>query len=598
MSNRSNHIPASLRFAKRCKVIGTVLLAVVALCVGQLASIQLLNGRATANAATASRTLPVTISAKRGKILDANGSVLAQSVERYTVIGNPEASQSFKPTTCTTNTQGNCHEIDGKPVGATGAAAVAMLLAPVLDMDPMDLGAKLSGTGQYAVLKKDVTPQIKRSIEKLNLGGYISFELSSERLYSNGTMIGALLGGVDSEGKGVAGIEQLENSTLTGTNGYKVYQQGNGGEEIPGTVTESKDAVDGSDVSLTIDADVDWYVKKVLIEAKETYQAGWALAVVQDTQTGQIIALDDSDQIDAGSSDAKLNVARSVSTTFEPGSIGKVISLSGMLQTGSNTITDQYTVPDQYTKNGQTFKDATTHGAEHWTLAGILEQSSNVGMVLASGKYTNAQRYEFMTKFGVGQDSGLNLPGESSGVLAKPEVWDGRTQDTVLFGQGYTMNALQITNAIATIANKGVRQQQTIVKSITDADGHSAAPKTSEPTRVVDEQVAAQVLDAMESAADHYSDFAGVSGYRVAAKSGTAEVLGADGSLSSRISDWSGIIPADNPRFVITVVMKDPQGSFGGLTSGPVFKQIGEFLMQKYEVPVSTERKNAIALTW
>jgi cell division protein FtsI (penicillin-binding protein 3) len=102
----------------------------------------------------------------------------------------------------------------------------------------------------------------------------------------------------------------------------------------------------------------------------------------------------------------------------------------------------------------------------------------------------------------------------------------------------------------------------------------------------------------MESAADHYQAFAGVDGYRVAAKSGTAEVPGADGKLSSIISDWSGIIPADDPRFVVTVVMKNPHGSFGGLTSGPVFKQIGEFLMQKYEVPTSAPRKNAIAVDW
>lgn len=585
------------RFMGKCTVIGVLLAFVAVACLGQLASVQLLNGKSTAQAATASRTKTVTISAKRGKILDTNGAVLAQSVERYNVVADPELAQTFVPTDCTEKTVGNCQQIDGQPVGTTGAAAVARLLAPILGMDAKELGALLSGTGQYVVLKKEVTPEVMRSIDDLGLNGCVYGELSSERLYSNGTLMGALLGGVNDEGAGVAGIEQMQNAVLTGTDGYKKYERGGEGVEIPGTVTESKDAVDGSDVELTIDANVDWYVKKVLSDAKEQYKADWAIAVVQDVQNGQILALEDTDQYEAGSDDAKLNTSRAVSQTFEPGSIGKVFSMAGMLQSGAHQLTDQFTVPGTITKNGQTFKDATQHGDEHWTLAGILEQSSNVGMVMAGENFSNEQRYEFLGKFGIGQD-GLGLPGESDGVLTSAASWDGRTQNTVLFGQGYATNALQVTNAIATIANKGVKQQQSIIKSVTDANGHTEDAKTGEPTRVIDEQVASQMMNAMESSAEHYSKFAGVDGYRVAAKSGTAEVAGSDGRLTSIISDWSGIIPADNPRFVVTVVMKDPQGSYGGLTSGPVFKQISEFLMQKYEVPASTPRTDAIAVTW
>lgn len=586
------------RFAFRCIAIAMALAMVATACLGQLAYIQLLNGKTTAQAATASRTLPVTIRASRGKILDTNGTVLAQSVERYTIVADPEAIATFVPTNCTARTKDNCQEIDGKPVGATGAAAVARMLAPVLGMNAMELGAKLSVGGRYALLKKDVTPTVKRQIDKLNLGGYIYGELQSERLYSDGTMLGALLGGVNAKGQGVAGVEQMENKTLTGTDGYKVYQQGNGGEEIPGTVTKSKDAVNGSDVTLTIDSDVDWYVKKVLTEGKQTYDADWAIAAVQDLRNNQIIALDDTDQIQAGSDQAKMNVARSVRETFEPGSIGKVFSMAGLMQTGLHQMSDKFTVPDHLLKNGQSYKDATTHGSEHWTMAGILEQSSNVGMIMASDKYSNADRYAFLSKFGMGQSSGLGIPGESVGLLTNPQSWDGRTENTVLFGQGYATNVLQLTNAIATVANKGVKRQQSLIKSVTDADGHVSEPSKAAPTRVIDEQVAAQLMNAMESSAEHYSAFAGVDGYRIAAKSGTAEVPGSNGKLTSIISDWSAIIPADNPRFVVTVVLKNPQGSYGGLTAGPVFKKIGEFLMQKYEVPTSTPRSDAIPVQW
>ena len=585
-------------FAFKCIAVGAALALVATACLAQLASTQLIGGRQTAQAATASRTLTVTLTAKRGRILDANGTVLAQSVERYTIVANPEAAQEFTPITCNDTTRDYCHEIDGKPVGATGAAAVGRLLAKALDMNAMELGAKMSGTGQYVILKKDVTPQVKRSIKALNLGGIVWGELSSERLYADGDVMGALLGGVNAEGVGVAGIEQMENKTLTGTDGHQTYQRGNGGEEIPGTMTESVAAKDGEDVTLTIDRDVQWYVKKVLKDAKSKYGATWAIAVVQDVSSGEILALADSDEVKAGSDEAKMSVSRAVSETFEPGSVGKVISMTGYLQTGLHKMTDQLTVPDHTTQNGQTFKDSFEHGSERWTLAGILQNSSNVGMVLAGLNYTDEQRYEYLTKFGIGQSTGLDLPGESTGVLTSPSSWDLRTRNTVLFGQGYTVNALQLNNVVATIANKGVKQQQSIIKSTSSTAGSSDATAQGKATRVVDEKVAADMMNGMESVAEGYSKFVKVDGYRMAAKSGTAEVQGSDGKLSSIISDYSVVIPADNPRYAVTVVLKDPNGVFGGLTAGPVSAQICEFLMQKYEVPVSSPRKDAIPVTW
>ncbi len=354
--------------------MGIVMLLVALLCIGQLVRIQLIDGASTAQAATQNRTVKAVLSAKRGKITDANGAVLAQSVERYTIIGNPEAAQDFEPTTCTTRTRGYCHEIDGKPLQTTGVAAVAQLLAPVLGMNAAELGGKLSGTGQYAILKKDVTPEVKRKIADLHLGGIVYGELSNERIYTNGTLMGALLGGVDDAGKGVAGIEQIEDKTLTGTDGYQIYQQGNGGEEIPGTMTDAKDAVDGADVQLTIDRDIQWRVERILKDSQAKYKAAWGIAVVQDVQSGQILALADTDQIEAGSDDAKLNVARSVSQTFEPGSVGKVFTMSGLVQEHLHQMSDKFTVPDSLTLDGQTYKDSFNHGAERWTLAGVLEQ--------------------------------------------------------------------------------------------------------------------------------------------------------------------------------------------------------------------------------
>lgn len=588
-------------FAARCIAVGMILVIVACTCFGKLIQVQLLDGQATAEAATNSRTSKVVVSAKRGRILASNGTVLAQSVERYNIIGVPDAATSFTPVDCGTKQAkalGYCHSIDGKPVGVSGAAAVARLLAPLLDMDAMELGADLNGTNQYVILKKDVTPQVKRAIDKLNLGGIVYGELSSQRVYAENTLLGALLGGVNDDGSGASGLELTLNKQLSGTDGYTVYQRGNGGEVIPGTVSKTKAAQDGSDVTLTIDSDVDWYVKKVLTEGVASSHAKWGIAVVEDALTGEILALEDSDAIQAGSSEAKASASRAVSQTFEPGSIGKVPALAAILQNGVHKIDDHFTVPYEYTSEGQKFHDAVYHPDKRWTLAGILQNSSNSGMVMAAEKLTSQQRYDMLTKFGIGQATGLNLPGESRGVLGTPSSWDGRTKNTVLFGQGYTVNALQLSRVVSVIANKGVNRQQSLIKSVTDKNGKPVDMLNRSAARVLDEKIASQVRNAMESALEEYKDVAGVNGYRVAVKSGTAEVVGSDGSLSSIIADFAGIIPANDPRFIVTVVMQDPDGSYGGTTSGKLFAKIGEFLMQKYDVPNSPARTDAIPVEW
>lgn len=588
-------------FAARCIAVGMILVIVAYTCFGKLIQVQLLDGQATAEAATNSRTSKVVVSAKRGRILASNGTVLAQSVERYNIIGVPDAATSFTPVDCGTKQAkalGYCHSIGGKPVGVSGAAAVARLLAPLLDMDAMELGADLNGTNQYVILKKDVTPQVKRAIDKLNLGGIVYGELSSQRVYAENTLIGALLGGVNDDGSGASGLELTLNKQLSGTDGYTVYQRGNGGEVIPGTVSKTKAAQDGSDVTLTIDSDVDWYVKRVLTEGVASSHAKWGIAVVEDALTGEILALEDSDAIQAGSSEAKASASRAVSQTFEPGSIGKVPALAAILQNGVHKIDDHFTVPYEYTSEGQKFHDAVYHPDKRWTLAGILQNSSNSGMVMAAEKLTSQQRYDMLTKFGIGQATGLNLPGESRGVLGTPSSWDGRTKNTVLFGQGYTVNALQLSRVVSVIANKGVNRQQSLIKSVTDKNGKPVDMLNRSAARVLDEKIANQVRNAMESALEEYKDVAGVNGYRVAVKSGTAEVVGSDGSLSSIIADFAGIIPANDPRFIVTVVMQDPDGSYGGTTSGKLFAKIGEFLMQKYDVPNSPARTDAIPVEW
>ncbi|EPI60690.1 penicillin-binding protein, transpeptidase domain protein [Gardnerella vaginalis JCP8066] len=599
-------------FAKKCIAVAMIFAFIASIAIVKLSFIQLINARSTAQAAQAERSRTRPILARRGRILDANGTVLAQSVERYNIIADPMNAQSFKPTPCTKQTAGNCHAINGKDVEGTGAVAVARLLAPILHMSSVEIGGKIAGVGRYAVIKRNVKPSVKRAIDKLNLSGCVYAENSSERVYSSGPILGALIGSVkdaeesarkEAKGRrgeiGESGLELSQDKVLTGKDGYQKYQGNNvGNEKIPGTVSEYKDAVNGNDIKLTIDSDVDWYVKKVLLDGINRYKAGWGVAVVQDIRTGEIVALEDSDSIKAGSAEARASVSKAVSQVFEPGSIGKVFSVAGMLQTGARSLSDKFAVPGSIDKQGQLFHDAHNHGVMRLTLAGILKESSNVGLIMAGEKYPNNKRYEFLSKFGIGQYTGLGLQGESQGLLPSVQSWDGRKQNTVLFGQGYAANALQITNAISTIANKGVRLKQSIIRSVIDPQGRVTERKRPEGTRVLDEHVADQMLNAMESTAEYYGSYISVNGYRIAAKSGTAEVAGFGGALSSIVADCAAILPVDNPRFAITVALSNPEGTFGVYTAAPIIKTIGEFLMQKYNVPVSTPRSNPIAVQW
>lgn len=272
-------------FVRKCTIIAIIFAFISIGAIVKLSFIQLVNARSTAQAAQAERSRVRPILARRGRILDANGAVLAQSVERFNIIGDPLNAQAFKPTPCTKQTEGNCHMIDGKPVEGTGAVAVARLLAPLLHMSSVELGGKLAGVGRYVLLKRNVTPAVKRAIDKLNLSGCIYAENSSERVYSSGPILGSVIGAVTHADEvnrkgmkgrkgevGVTGLEFTHDSTLNGVDGYQRYQGNNAGnEKIPGTVTESKPAVNGSDVKLTIDSDVDWYVKKVLLDGKKQY---------------------------------------------------------------------------------------------------------------------------------------------------------------------------------------------------------------------------------------------------------------------------------------------------------------------------------------
>jgi cell division protein FtsI (penicillin-binding protein 3) len=311
--------------------------------------------------------------------------------------------------------------------------------------------------------------------------------------------------------------------------------------------------------------------------------------VVMDAHTGAVYALADSGSIDPNNPGAAGSgaLSRAVTQVFEPGSTGKVVTMAAILENGLATPTSQFQVPDRFTTtNGAgIIKDAEDHAVENLTLTGILAASSNVGTVTAGQKLTVQQRYDYLTKFGFGSKTGIEMPGESPGILRPANQWDGRTDYNVLFGQGLSVNALQAVSVYGTVANGGVKVSPHVVAGWTAPDGSFTAASHPSGDRVISQNTAGELMTMLQSAVnDGTGGLAAIPGYRVAGKTGTAQELSSNGITASFV----GVVPADSPRLVVGVFVSNPKTSvYGGTVAAPVFSDVAAFALGELGVAPS-----------
>nr|BFF17683.1 hypothetical protein GCM10025730_12040 [Promicromonospora thailandica] len=371
----------------------------------RLVHVQIIEGPALAQVAEQKRTATAVTPAHRGDITDANGVVLATSVDRYTVIGDPRAIKDFRGAGRPT--------VDGEEV-EDGALGIAQLLAPILDVPKNELAAQLVGDTSYTVLAKNVVPEVQRAIAQLKIRAYVRTDLTSRRTYPSGTVAGSLVGFVDDEQTGRGGIEAAYDDLLAGTAGSDTYERSLDGLRIPAAGQESVPAVPGDDVQLTLVHDIQWKAQDAVDEAKRASGAEYGIAIVQDTRTGELVALADSGAVDPNdrSTAAVAAGSRAVKDVFDPGSTGKVITMAAALEGGHWTPESRFTVPYSFTTpNGQTFHDSHHHPTQRLTLTGVLAQSSNTGTVQVGEKIPLQERQDYLEKFGFGKPTGLGLPG-------------------------------------------------------------------------------------------------------------------------------------------------------------------------------------------
>jgi cell division protein FtsI (penicillin-binding protein 3) len=580
----------------RQRVVSVLVMLVLAVFAARLVVIQGVRSGELSKEALAQRLVTKEVNTPRADIVDRNGVVLATTVDRYNVGVNQKLLATWKRTA------------NGTVPAAAGALDAAAILAPILGLEKSELAAKMVGGSTWVYIAKGITPETWELVNAEGISG-IEPEPVSERIYPNGAIAGNVTGfmGGSSNGPGTTGLAGLElefQKELMGTAGSITYESGGNGTLIPTGVHEETAAVPGKTVVSTIDRDIQWFAQQRLAKAVRDTGASRATVVVSDAITDEIYALVDSGSIDPndpGATDAKDRGSRAVSTVFEPGSTAKVITMAAVIEEGLATPLTHIKAPYAFTtENKQTFHDAEKHGLEKLTVAGVLAKSSNTGTVQVGSLLTPKQRYHYLTEFGLGEKTGIGLPGESKGILAPYKKWDGRQKYAVLFGQALSVTALQTTQVYQTIANEGVLVQPTIVKGFQDADGNFTPRDVNEPKRVVSKKTAKEVMTMLESVTDDGTGtLAAIDGYRVAGKTGTAQATCPNGTFKCIVASFVGIAPADDPRIVVTVIVYDPKSSiYGGEVAAPVFKDVATFALQELRVAPSEAKAKLYPMTW
>lgn len=569
---------------KRLRVGLGIMLTLLLVVGGKLFMVQGLDMGGMAEAALASRLTPQVLPAERGKIVDANGTVLASSVIRYNIVVDQvlnTATSDFKR-----------YNQDTETVETITRDQGISELATLLGSDVAKVRDSLTGDKKYAVVAKDIKPELEDRITKLRsrgLGRGREQAGLSQRQRGRG-VVGFLQDGTT----GQAGIEQTQDEILRGTEGKRVFEIGADGLRIPVATDETTPAVDGSDVKLTLNTDIQYFAQQAIQSQVNKLNAEWGVIVVMDAKTGNLIALADTnapDPNDPGKVDAKDRGVRAVTAAYEPGSVEKMITAAAVIEEGKSSPLDHFTIPSSYTIDGQTFTDAFEHGTEERTLAGILGWSMNTGTVMAGSRLSKEQRYDWLRKFGIGEKTEVGLPAEATGILAKPEQWDDRQQYTVLFGQGVSQSTLQTVRAYQSIANDGVMLQPRLIDSYIDPDGVEQKVPAKDPRQVVSKETSQQVRDILESAVtEGQIKDAAIDGYRVGAKTGTSQAPREDGlpGFDGYTASMVGMAPMDDPRFIVEVVLQRPKGSIYGITNGPVFRSVMSQVLRTYNVPPST----------
>ncbi|MEA2974463.1 MAG: hypothetical protein QOG82_2921 [Actinomycetota bacterium] len=505
-----------------------------------------------------SRVLP----ADRGSILDRNGAKLAISLNRQTVWADPSLVKD--------------------------PAAAAVALAPVLSLGEDELLSWLSEDTEFVYLARTVEDDIATAVRALDLPG-IFLQEEPKRFLPSGTLAAPVLGEVGSDDVGLSGLELQYDKQLTGHPGELLVEKDVAGNDIAAGTRQLQPAQRGDNLVLTIDQAMQYETERVLGEQITASHAKAGIAIVMDPRTGEILALANLDAGKNGTPPTPSYDNMAVTRVYEPGSTNKVVTISGAVEEGIVEGDTRLSVPDNYRVADVVFQDDEHHEPAYWSVDEIMAESSNVGTIMIGQKLGQNRINDYLTQFGLADQTALDFPGESGGILPDPDDWSGTTIATLPIGQGVAVTALQMIGAYNTIANGGVYVAPRLVRGIVDSSGKLQEPDVEDGHRVVSEETAAAVTRMLVGAvADGTGSAAAIANYTVAGKTGTARkpkdnALGyTDGAY---VASFAGFVPASAPRLSAIVVLDEPTPYYGGLVSAPVFSKLAAAGTRLFDIP-------------
>jgi len=537
--------------------------------------------------------------AMRGSIVDRNGAKLAFTTQARAL--------TFQPVKVRDELAEAKKKKPDAPEPAQRLMEIAKGVAQRLNNRPdaTTVLKKLQSNETFVYLARAVDPAVATAIT--TKFPEVGAERQDIRQYPGGSLAANVVGGIDWDGHGLLGLEDAMDGVLAGTDGSITYDRGSDGVVIPGSYRNRHMAVNGSTVELTLDNDIQFYVQQQVELAKGNAGANSVAAVVLDAKTGEVLAMANDNTFDPsqdiGRQEDRQLGNLPVSSPFEPGSVNKIVTASSVIEFGLSNPDEVLSVPGSINMGGVTVSDAWEHGVMPYTTTGVFGKSSNVGTLMLAQRIGPERYADMLAKFGLGQRTGVGLPGESAGIVPPIDQWSGSTFSNLPIGQGLSVTLLQMTAMYQTIANDGVRVPPRIVRAVVGPDGKRTAEPRPDGIPVVSPQTAQTVRNMLRAVVQRdpmgYQQGTGpqaaVEGYQISGKTGTAQQINpACGCYYSDVywTTFAGITTTDDPRYVVGIMMDNPHRAADGRpgsSAAPLFHNIASWLLQRENVPLSPD---------
>lgn len=552
---------------KRLLVVLAVLASLFALLASKVVDLQVVSPDRYLSFGADQRTATQVLAADRGAILDRNGDELAISRPTKAVFVDPALVKD----------------------PATAAAAVA----PILGLKVNDVQAKMTANNRFGYLARKVPLEVADEVEALAIPG-VAFLDESERYFPAGDSGRSLIGGVDTDNKGISGLESEYDQVLTGTPGKLTMEKNPQGDTIAVGEHQLVAAVPGENLTLTIDRAIQYEAETALADQVRSTGAKGGTAIVTKPGTGEILAMasvvkdEETGEIVIGTNNAALT------TQYEPGSVMKAVTVAAALEKGTVTPTQEFYLPPVLQVYDAQFGEAEDRGAVTWPVQKILEQSSNVGTIKIAQTVSNDDLFAMQKAFGFGESTSLDFPNEAPGTLIAPSKWSGTSKPSIAIGQTISVTPMQMLMAYNTIANQGMYVAPKLVQSTTDGDGTVHATPAGDTRRVISQSTADQLNLMLRTVVDQGTgQLAKIDGYHVFGKTGTARKAQTGGGYTDKYgltqyqSTFIGVVPAEQPALSVYVMIDEPSGGkyTGGTTAAPAFSKIASFALRRLGIP-------------